>query len=352
MESSSKKILIGASVFAITIVVAIFGYWIAGWSLLEAIYMVIITIYGVGYGEVRPVDDRVLRLFTMTFIVTGCTSAVFVMGGFVQMIAEGEINKALGARRMNEGIKRLQDHAIVCGFGRVGQILAAELKATDIPFVVVDQNRERLLEAEELGYLVYIGDATEESTLDAVRIKQARVLATVLPNDALNVFITLSARELNEKIEIIARGESSSTRRKLIRSGANEVVMPAAVGATKIAQLITRPAASTLLQNGDYESRLNEDLSHIGVELKEVTVEPDSPLSGTTIGQIEKQTDHGVVVVSLTRLDGSTLSQPDESLTLQAGETLIFLARRETVLKLQSESKPQEIIYRGARLNN
>ncbi|MBT5018678.1 MAG: two pore domain potassium channel family protein, partial [Planctomicrobium sp.] len=111
MESSTKKILIGTSIFFTTMIIAVIGYWSAGWSLLEAVYMVVITIYGIGYGEVRPLDDPRLRLFTMGFIVTGCTSAVFVMGGFVQMIAEGEINKALGARRMNEGIKKLQQHA-------------------------------------------------------------------------------------------------------------------------------------------------------------------------------------------------------------------------------------------------
>lgn len=351
MQSSSKKIVLGASVFLTTLIVATIGYWLAGWSLLEAIYMVVITIYGVGYSEVRPVEDPSLRLFTMAFIVSGCTSAVFVMGGFVQLIAEGEINKALGARRMTEGIKRLTNHAIVCGFGRVGQILAAELKEAEVPFVVVDQNRNRLLLAEDLGYLFYIGDATEEATLAAVGIHEAKVLATVLPNDALNVFITLSARELNETIEIIARGESGSTKRKLLRSGANEVVMPAAVGATKIAQLITRPAASTLLQNGDYEARLNDDLTHLGVRLQEMHIPTGSPLIGRTIAEIEKKTERGVVVVSLKRADGTQHPHPEKEIAILQDDTIVFIGHQDTLLTIKRSNKSPSIIYRGAKLN-
>lgn len=351
MQSSVKKVVLGTSVFILTLIVAVVGYLIAGWSLLEALYMVIITIYGVGYGEVRSVNDPGLRIFTMGFIVIGCTSAVFAMGGLVQMIAEGEINKALGARRMTEGIKRLHQHAIICGFGRVGQILATELKSMDVPFVVIEQNRERLLEAEELGYLVYFGDATEESTLSAVGINTARVLATVLPNDALNVFITLSARELNGTIEIIARGESPSTKRKLIRSGANQVVMPAAVGASKIAQLIARPCTSTLLQNVDFEARLNDDLAQLGVRLQETSVSKGSHLIGRTILELEKKTERGIVVVAIYRADGTILTQPEKTTAIEEGDTIAFLGHKETLLAIKSLNKTQSVIYRGARID-
>lgn len=329
MESSSKKILIGASVFATTIVIAIFGYWIAGWSLLEAIYMVIITVYGVGYGEVRPVDDPMLRLFTMSFIVTGCTSAVFVMGGFVQMIAEGEINKALGARRMNDGIKKLQQHAIICGFGRVGQILATELRAANTPFVIVDQDRDRILEAESHGYLVFTGDATEEATLDAVGINRASVLATVLPNDALNVFITLSARELNETIQIIARGESSSTKRKLLRSGANEVVMPAAVGATKIADIITQRSESLSDVFTLDEIGVPIQPGQSGVALQEIRITDNHLLVGKPLTELESQYSQALLFVLQQHADGSSITQPKPSSIISAGDIIIFLSQKQ-----------------------
>lgn len=351
MTSSSRKIVLGTAVFIGTVLVAVFGYWLAGWSLLEAFYMVIITIYGVGYGEVRPVDEPGLRLFTMLFIVSGCTSAVFVMGGFVQMIAEGELNKALGARKMNEGIKRLQQHAIICGFGRVGQILAHELHENDIHFVVVDSNRQRLEEAENLGYLVYTGDATEESTLEAVGIAHAKVLATVLPNDALNVFITLSARELNEEIEIIARGESASTRRKLLRSGATEVVMPAAVGATKIAQLISRPSASKLLESEEFETRINEELEHLGIRLQEVEIQPGSALAGLKLKEIEQRIDRGVVVVSIKNSKGEISIQPNKETILNSGDTITIVAHPESLQLFKRHNKSKEMIYRGAKLS-
>lgn len=326
MESSTKKILIGTSIFFTTMIIAILGYWSAGWSLLEAVYMVVITIYGIGYGEVRPLDDPRLRLFTMGFIVTGCTSAVFVMGGFVQMIAEGEINKALGARRMNEGIRKLQQHAIICGFGRVGQILAAELTEAKTPFVIVDRDRERIAEAESLEYLVFVGDATEETTLSAVGISRASVLATVLPNDALNVYITLSARELNETIQIIARGECPSTKRKLIRSGANEVVMPAAVGATKIAHLITHRGDSlTSVFNFD-ETEERSRIEDAGICLQQIEIDTDSSHIGQSLEELEISLGHELMFVLLKRIDGNSMTQPERSSLVEQGDSIVFLS--------------------------
>ena len=350
MQSSSRKIVVGTAVFVITMVTAVVGYWLAGWSLLEAIYMAIITIYGVGYGEVRPVEDPALRIFTIVFIVAGCTSAVFVMGGFVQMIAEGEIKKALGARRMTEGIKRLKDHVIICGFGRVGQILAAELREAGLPFVIVDTNSQRLLEAEEFGDLVYIGDATEETTLSAVGIANAKTLASVLPNDAANVFITLSARELNNTIKIIARGESPSTKRKLLRSGANEVVMPAAVGAHRISQLIRSRSETSSPDDDDLEFRINQNLGSLGLKILEVAIEPNSHLVGLPIGEIEKRAERGVVVVSILGSDGTKTRVPSRETVVKSGDVLALIGHPSTMKMISHQSKSGKLIYRGTRV--
>ncbi|MEZ6046738.1 MAG: NAD-binding protein [Planctomycetaceae bacterium] len=213
MQSSLRKILIGTIFFVITNIIAIFGYWFAGWDMLEAIYMVIITIYGVGYGEVRPIETDAMKIFTMGVIITGCTSAIYVLGGFVQLIAEGELKRVLGVRRMTMGIEKLTNHVIVCGYGRVGRILARELRESNQEFVVIDTNQERLREAENSGLFVIIGDATEEKILEMAGVTKARVVASVLPDDAANVFITLTVRELNPEVEIIARGESPSTEK-------------------------------------------------------------------------------------------------------------------------------------------
>ena len=161
--------------------------------------MTTITIFGVGYGEVRPMEDPRLRVFTMFVIVAGCSSTAYVIGGFVQMLAEGQINRVLGARRMTKGIGQLANHTLLCGYGRVGQQLAKELQAANQRFVIIDSNLDRLREAELAGCLVLVGDCTEEEVLPTGGIDRASAVASVLSDDAANVFLTLTARELNRR---------------------------------------------------------------------------------------------------------------------------------------------------------
>jgi len=229
----------GLFFFAATCVIATCGYVAAGWEWIDAIYMVTITIFGVGYGEVKPIEEVWLKFFTMGVIFAGCSSLIYVIGGIVQMLAEGEIESMLGTRNRSKEIDKLDDHTIICGYGRVGQMLAVELTNHDQSLVIVDRDESKVDQAIADGFLAIKGDAAEDSVLTKVGIHRAGTLATVLPHDATNVFITLSARDLCASVCIIARAESPTTERKLLRSGATSVVMPAAIGAVRIAQLAT-----------------------------------------------------------------------------------------------------------------
>jgi voltage-gated potassium channel len=220
MKSSFRNIILGAIAFVSTIIIAVMGYVLAGWSLLNAVYLSAITIFGVGYGEVRPITSPALRVFTILVIVAGYTSVVFIVSGIVQMVTEGEINKALHSRRRERKMDKLQQHVIICGFGRIGEILAR----VNQPFIVIDGSGDRITKAEAKGYFFKQGNAADETVLDGVGIQRAKVLATVLPDDAINVFITLTARELNPNLQIIARGELPSTEKKLRLAGADQVV--------------------------------------------------------------------------------------------------------------------------------
>ncbi len=352
MQSSFRKVLLGASVLAATCVVAVFGYWrMAGWSLLDSIYMVVITIYGVGYQHAQPMDDPVLRVFTLLVIVFGCTSAIYAIGGFIQMITEGEINRVLEERRMSRGIERMQRHAIVCGYGRVGQMLAEELVAADHAFVIVDSDRERLREAEEQGIAIVAGDATDEEVLTLAGVERAGVLATVLPDDAANVFIALTARELNPTLEIIARGESSSTRKKLLRSGANRVVMPAAIGAVKIARLITHPTAESLLTGTEAEREINDDLEQIGLRMWEVTVASSSPLAGRKVRHLSMNQDESFLLVAVRQTDGTVVRHPPATHEFREGDVLIVLCQSERRPRFSVNGPTdEELAALGARL--
>jgi voltage-gated potassium channel len=349
MQSSLKKVLLGATFFAVSCTVAIGGYLLAGWTVVEALYMVTITIFGVGYGEVRPIADPSLRIFTMVVIIAGCTSSIYVMGGFVQMIAEGELNRFLGARRMTRGIEKLADHVIVCGFGRVGRILANELADAGLDFVLIDTNQERLQEAETAGRFVLVGDATEEQVLETAGIARARALATVLPNDAANVFITLTARELNRDIEIIARGECPTTEKKLLRSGATRVVLPAAIGASRIARLITRPSAEQMLSDTYQKGMLTDDLEQLGLRVTELRVPENSDFVGLSLGRVSFGDGIQFVVLAIRSVDGNVTRDPEPNCILKPNDTLVLLAHRNTEVGLFKAPVAREIFYRGAR---
>jgi voltage-gated potassium channel len=238
-----RTLLIGLAFVGITCVVATIGYMSAGWHWIDAIYMVTITIFGVGYGEVNPIEEPWLKLFTIGVILAGCSSLVYVIGGIVQILAEGEVERMLGMRNRSRDIEQLNDHTIVCGYGRVGQMLATELVSQGEAVVIIDRETERVRKAIVDGFLALEGDAVDDDVLHRAGLFQAHTLATVLPDDATNVFITLTARDLSESIRIIARAEAPCTERKLMRSGASSVVMPAAMGAIRIAQLATARAS-------------------------------------------------------------------------------------------------------------
>ena len=352
MQSSMRTLIRAALFFGVTCVIGTVGYIAAGWDALDAVYMTIITIFGVGYGEVRPLDaEPELRIFTIVVIVAGCSSVIYFIGGFVQMIAEGEFNRVLGARRMTKGIEQLKDHCIMCGYGRVGQHLARELRAGNQPFVIVDTDTERLRQAEQEGHLVVIGDATEETVLQNAGIERARVVACVLSSDAANVFLTLTVRELNGTVEIIARAEAPVTEKKLYRSGANRVVLPTAIGATKIANLISRPSTETLLIDNSGREHLNEELEHFGLKMQEFPLAGGSDLVGRPLRDAEMRGSGGVVIVAVRHADGTIVRHPDSELVLASGDTIFVLGHREQLVSISRKSASERpAMFRGARM--
>ncbi|MCA9178271.1 MAG: NAD-binding protein [Planctomycetales bacterium] len=345
-----RKIVTGVVLFLLICTVAVVGYVSAGWKLEDSIYMVIITIFGVGYGEVQPIESPGLRALTITVIIAGYGSVIYTVGGFMQMLIDGELSKALGARRMTIEIERLHGHTIICGLGRMGSILCRELSLAGRPFVVIDNDERRLSAAGELGYLVISGDATEEDILEQAGIRRASTLATVLSEDATNVFITITARELNPQLTIIARGENPRTEKKLLGCGANRVVLPTAIGATKVAQLIIRPSAENLLEQLAHQGSMHEELGNIGLQFDELKMDADSPLVGRTLSNIELHSNHGFLIVGIRRADGTTELNPSPDTSLLAGDVVIVLGHNEDIPRLAERftGKSAKLTYRGA----
>ncbi len=350
-QSAFQRVFTGIVFFSITIIVAVVGYILAGWTPLDAIYMVVITIFGVGYGEVNPLNTVGLRVFTILVIIAGALSVAYTVAGFVQVVTEGEISRALHIRQMTQEIQKLSNHVIVCGYGRMGQMLSKKLTEDQQKFIILDRNPERISAAQEKGHLVYLGNATDETHLLAVGVDRARVLATVLPDDAANVFISLTVRELNPQVMVVARGTLPSSAKKLRLAGANQVISPTAIGALRMAHLISHPNAVNFIAQDDGRANLNELLAEIDIQVNELAVSPDSALLKRTIGDVESHSQGTFIVVALKRANGTIIVHPAHQEVLQENDSVMIMGHQGDMPNFaQRSAMKSQLRYRGAKV--
>src|SRR5271163_2764019 len=329
IQKSMHGLYIGALMFLSVIIAGSTAYWLEGWSLSDAIYMVIITVFSVGYEEVEPVATPMLRAITICIIVAGDASKVYFVGSLVRFITEGEIGKAMDEHRKSREIESITGHAIICGYGRIGQVLARDLAGKKFPFLIIDNNAERVALAQSHGWQALVGDAGEEDTLSEAHIERALVLATVLPNDMVNVFITLTARNMRPTLRIIARAEDPATEKKLKQAGANEIILPAFAGGMQIANSITQASIDSILKHGS--RHINNDLKELGVEIVERPVVPDGTDDRKTVQQLLRGIESHCLVLAIKKPDGSLLQHPPGTYRLEANDVVIMLSHGQLV---------------------
>ena len=199
--------------------------WLEGWNFFDALYMTVTTLTTVGYGEIHPLD-RIGRIYNMVLILTGMGVMFYIVGSLARVVIEGELQAVLGRRKLIKHIKRLKDHYIICGFGRIGEIIARQLKDRGLSLVVVENDPALLGRLEASGYYFINGDATRDEVLLEAGIGRAKGLVAVVGSDASNVYIVLTARSLNPQLLIVARGEEPGSEQKLLRAGADKVESP------------------------------------------------------------------------------------------------------------------------------
>jgi len=354
LDPAHRRIAHGMLFLLVVSVLSVAGYTAFGWNLADAVYMVVITIFSVGYGEVQPVEGA-QRWYTSAVIVFGCSSLIYILGGFFQLITEGELNRLMGKRKMRKTIEELEGHIIVCGVGRLGRVLVSDLEDDGATVVIVDSSTERVQRAIEQGHQAIEGDATADSTLVSAGIKRARALATVLPNDALNVFITLTARNLNPKLRIISRAEDPATESKLRQAGADKVVLPSTISGERAAQMILRPATVDFFDDKDL-SGLGQELDALGLQIEQFEVDRKSPLIGLSVGALESNGDGGFVVVAVRRAGGSLVRNPTKDFTFSEEDSVLFVGHTEDIPDLRkafaiANIRPalhRPVTYRGA----
>ncbi|MCM2369710.1 potassium channel family protein [Aporhodopirellula aestuarii] len=299
-------------------VIAVAGYQILGnYGLLEAVWMVVITISTVGYSEASSLSPT-LQVFTVLVILVGMSAAAYTFGGLIQLLLAGEIDRLIGLRRMTAEIATMKDHIIICGFGRMGQSLAVDLRSQGKTVVIIELDADRIREADILEFACLTGDATEEGTLESVGIVRAGTLVAALSGDAENVFLTLTARNLNPEIQIVARADQRSSEKKLRQAGANRVVMPTVVGSRQMSRFITRPTTADVIE-------LVSQRDFADLELDEVFVSETNALAGLTVSATDAHRENKLLIIAIQTGEGKLLFNPVATHKIQTGDTLIVM---------------------------
>ncbi len=345
---SPQRNLVGGLLFILLVAaLATLAYMSQGWSLRDAFYMVIVTLYTVGYEEVRPINNGFLYAVTVALILLGCTAMIFLTGVVVQFFTLNQISKIAGLKKMQQLIEHLDGHVIVCGFGRVGMVLARALRRSNAAFVVIDESEARLAEARAEGYLCLCGDPTGEDMLNAAGVRRAHALASCLGNDSLNIVVTLSARALNPDLLIIARGDKPSTESKLMLAGADRVVLPEYIGGERIAELFLHRESARMMDLLEKSTGFQRVLRNFGMDLQANIIAPRSPAARMTVGALERQAKGAFFVVQINRADGDVHSSPDENEVLNEGDSVLTLGRPDRAVSVGALFEPRQ--HGGAR---
>lgn len=326
----SNTLRIGLVGLATLLLVGTIGYPLLDpeFSVLDGFYLTLITITTVGFGEIHQLDAPG-RVFTSGIIVTGVILVAVTIRGLIESIVEGELANYFGRRRLERQISALQDHWIICGYGRIGRSAALELHHAKRPpaIVVVDSSDERIQECERDGFLYILGDATQEEVLEQAGIRRAAGILVVVRTAADNVYICLTARELHEELRIVSRAVEEKSEARLRRAGANMVVSPYHLGGLHLARAVLRPALSSFL-----DVVVGHDLH---IELEEIEIPAGSAFIGCRLRDTPIRSEHDVIVLAVRRKSGEFQFNPGADTTLEEGDTLLAVGDGPKLVELE-----------------
>jgi len=300
------------------------------YDFLDAFYMTTITVTTTGFKEVKPLSDSG-KLFTMFLLIASWASFAFAITRITQFVTSGEINKYFKTRRIMKAIDKLNGHVIICGFGRNGQQAALTLKIHNVPFVVLEKNEERMgrISVDHPTLIFLLGDATEDEVLKRAGIENARALITALPEDADNVFIVLSARSMNSKIQIISRASDYSSILKLKKAGANNVIMPDRIGGTHMATLVSKPDVVEFI---DFLSGEEGETIHI----ESVAYEHlPNDIKDKSLKEVMNWQKTGVNCIGIKNTEGKFLINPPDEIIIEKGMRVIVLGTKWQIEKMK-----------------
>jgi voltage-gated potassium channel len=313
----------------LVILVASFGtagyMLLEGWNFIDSLYMTVITLASVGFKEVHDLS-LFGRIFTIIIIIGGVGTVAYALSAGAKIILEGELQEVYGRRRLEKKIKELKDHYIVCGYGRMGRIICRELREKNIKFVIVEKQPDIHKDSEDL--LIFPGDATNDEVLKELGIEKARGLVSVLPSDAENLFVVLSARGLNPDLFIVVRAGEEGSEKKLIRAGADKVVSPYHIGGLRIAHTVLKPAVVDFIEFATKSG-------NIDLQMEEVLIQESSALVGKSLDECGIGRELGIIIVAIKRPDGEMKFNPTFKSAIKTGDTLIALGESSKLKNLE-----------------
>jgi voltage-gated potassium channel len=324
-----RRLLISGILLLILLVLGTSGYMlIEDAGFLDSLFMTVITITTVGYGEAVPLDAKG-RIFTIFLMLIGVGFVLYVFSKVTEDVIEGGLQKSIGRMNMKKKVARLRDHLIVCGYGRIGKVICQILKENNRPFVVIEKNPHKLAAIAERDHLVLEGEASDDRILKEAGIEYAKGLIAVVSSDADTVYITLSARGIRPDIFIMARSSGEEgAETKLIRAGANKVLSPYYIGATRMAQQLVRPTVIDFIDLAVHGGEL-------GLRLEEMLVHESSSLAGKTLMDSGIRKDHDLIVVAIKRNPGEMMFNPNPGTRINVSDTLVVLGSQENIKALE-----------------
>jgi voltage-gated potassium channel len=321
--------------FAVALLISVIvggtiGYMvIEGWSAWDAFYMTVITVTTVGYKEVHDLS-RAGQVFTVCLLFGGVGSALYTFTLLATVVVEGGLPKRLQRRRHERMLDITKDHFIVCGYGRIGSIVAHELRRQNIAYVVIERDPERVQQAMEDGATAVEADASREEVLKRAGIDRARGLIAAVGTDAENVYAVLTARVLRPDLFIVGRAETEDATIKLKRAGADRVISPYQIGGVQIAQTALRPAVVDFMT-------LATSSENLELAMEEITVADSSRLANQSILSANLRQRYGIIVVGIQRRDLRMEFNPEPDTAIRPGDKLVVLGRPESLKALEAE---------------
>ena len=304
---------------------------IEGWSVFDALYMTVITLGTVGFAEVHPLSDPG-RAFTMVLVMGGVFS-IFYFGSIgVRLVADGELATFWRRRKVQQQLDALTGHIIVCGFGRLGRRVCDEFARRGVPYVAIDHRADAFDGVELPGGLGLHGDATSDALLERAGLGRARALIAALTGDAENLYVTMTARLLSDKLFILSRAESSQAEAKLLRAGATRVVSPYVVTGYRAAQAVLRPEVMEFVE-------VATGNQHLELEMEQIKVSATSALVGKSLESARVRQAFGVIVVAVRREGGKMIYNPPADQPFQTGDVLIALGARAELAALDTAAR-------------